>query len=55
MQWIDLPAGWFWMGDGPRTDENPRHRVWLDSFRLARWSVTRTAYESFLAATAAAL
>ena len=50
-QWIDVPGGWFWMGGGPRTNENPRHRVWVEPFRLARTPVTRAAYESFLAAT----
>jgi len=49
--WIDVPGGWFWMGGGPRDNENPRHRVWVDPFRLARTQVTRAAYQRFLDAT----
>ena len=26
-EWIDLPGGRFWMGGGPRDNENPRHEV----------------------------
>ncbi len=25
-QWIDVPGGGFWMGGGPRDNENPRPR-----------------------------
>jgi iron(II)-dependent oxidoreductase len=49
--WVLVPGGWFWMGGGPRDNENPRHRVWLRPFRLARWPVTRAEYEAFVAAT----
>lgn len=49
--WIDVPAGEFWMGGGPRADENPRHRVILSGFRLGRTQVTRREYRRFLDAT----
>lgn len=46
--WIEVPAGRFWMGGGPRDDENPRHEVSVPPFRLARAPVTRAAYQLFL-------
>jgi len=49
--WIEVPGGTFWMGGGPRDNENPRHRVSLDPFRLARTQVTRAEYARFLEAT----
>lgn len=51
LEWIDVPGGWFFMGGGPLPDENPRHRVWVAPFRLARTPVTRAAYEAFLDAS----
>src|SRR5260370_13746446 len=39
------------MGGGPRDNENPRHEVWVPSFRLARTPVTRQEYQAFLDAT----
>jgi formylglycine-generating enzyme required for sulfatase activity len=50
--WIDVPGGSGWMGGGPRREENPRHRIRLSPFRLARTVVTRADYAAFLAATA---
>jgi len=50
-EWIDVPGGWFWMGGGPLSNENPRHRVWVAPFRLACVPVTRAAYETYLAAS----
>ncbi len=52
VDWIEVPGGWFRMGGGPRDNENPRHRVWVDPFRLARTQVTRAEYQLFLDATA---
>jgi formylglycine-generating enzyme len=47
-----IPAGWFWMGSENRyTWESPRHRVWLDSFEIARTPVTRREYARFLSDT----
>lgn len=49
--WIRIPGGSGWMGGGPRREENPRHRVRISSFRLARTVVMRADYEGFLSAT----
>ena len=46
--WIEVPGGRFWMGGGPRDNENPRHEVLISPFRLARTQVTREAYQLFL-------
>jgi len=51
MEWIAVPGGTFWMGGGPRENENPRHRVRVRPFLLARAQVTREKYQSFLDAT----
>jgi len=48
MEWITVPGGTFWMGGGPRENENPRHRVRVRPFRLARTQVTREDYQRFL-------
>jgi formylglycine-generating enzyme required for sulfatase activity len=50
-EWIEVPGGAFWMGGGPRDNENPRHEVWVPPFRLARSPVTREEYQRFLDAT----
>src|SRR4028118_496867 len=49
--WIEIPEGFFWMGGGPRDDENPRHRVRGRAFLLARTQVTREQFQRFLDAT----
>ena len=47
-----IPEGWFWMGsDDYHPSEAPRHRVRVDSFEIARTTVTRRNYGQFLAAT----
>ena len=47
-----IPEGWFWMGsDDYQSCESPRHRVWLDSFKISSTSVTRQDYEKFITAT----
>lgn len=46
--WIDVAGGEFWMGGGSRDVENPRHRVIVSDFRLARAQVTRVQYRCFL-------
>ncbi|HYG65922.1 MAG TPA: SUMF1/EgtB/PvdO family nonheme iron enzyme [Thermoanaerobaculia bacterium] len=51
MDWIGVAEGRFWMGGGPRDNENPRHEVWVPAFRLARAPVTREEYQRFLDAT----
>ena len=47
-----VPAGYFLMGgqDG-QEDERPVHRVWVDTFELGIYPVTRRQYAEFLAAT----
>ena len=50
-EWIDVAGGSFWMGGGPKANENPRHRVTVSAFRLARTPVTRAEYQLFLDAT----
>jgi sulfatase modifying factor 1 len=49
--WIDVPGQRFWMGGGPRDNENPRHEVKVSAFRLARTVVTREQYQEFLDAS----
>lgn len=49
--WIAVDPGWVWIGGGPRDNENPRHRVRVSPFRLARAPVTRLLYQRFLDAT----
>jgi formylglycine-generating enzyme required for sulfatase activity len=49
-----VPAGWFWMGwDEGLPSERPRHRVWLDTFAIARRPVTNAEYARFVDATGA--
>lgn len=49
--WVEIAGGSGWMGGGPRREENPRHRVSLRPFLLARAPVTRADYQAFLEAT----
>jgi formylglycine-generating enzyme len=52
MEMVIIPEGWFWMGSESRYAwESPRHRVWLDTFEIARSPVTRREYAPFLADT----
>lgn len=52
---VRIAAQWFWMGcESGRDDEKPVHRVWVDSFELAAYQVTKAEYQRFLAATDAA-
>ena len=55
MDFVEIPAGEFLMGDGGGAPcERPVHRVWLDAFALAVTPVTNAAYARYLAATHAA-
>ena len=51
---MDIPAGWFWMGweDG-LPDARPCHRVWVDTFAIARCPVTTAEYRAYVEATGA--
>jgi sulfatase modifying factor 1 len=46
---VIIPAGFFFMGSesGPE-NEMPRHRVWLDSFGIAKFPVTNNEYRMFV-------
>ena len=49
MKAVAIPEGWFWMGSMNHYPwESPRHRVWLDTFEIARTPVTRLEYSLFL-------
>lgn len=49
MEFVTIPEGWFWMGSANHYSwESPRHRVWLDTFEIARTPVTRLEYSIFL-------
>jgi formylglycine-generating enzyme required for sulfatase activity len=48
IDWVDVGASDFWMGGGSRAEENPRHRVCVPPYRLARTQVTRELYQRFL-------
>jgi formylglycine-generating enzyme required for sulfatase activity len=55
--WIAIPAGQFQMGSDPGGDvvpyenENPRHRVHVDAFQLARTHITNAQYAEFVSAS----
>jgi formylglycine-generating enzyme required for sulfatase activity len=53
-EWIEVEGGSYWMGGGPRREENPRHEVEVSPFRLHRTPVTRADYHLFLEATGTA-
>ena len=47
-----IPAGSFQMGcDQGRDDERPKHRVWVDAFKIAAYQTTNSQYAIFLQAT----
>ena len=58
--WVEIPAGEFWMGsqkedDSARhydpeayEDESPVHQVYLDAYRIGRYAVTVTEYARFV-------
>jgi gamma-glutamyl hercynylcysteine S-oxide synthase len=49
---VVIPAGFFWMGsDSGYENEMPRHRVWVDSFGLAKFPVTNREYRIFVEET----
>jgi formylglycine-generating enzyme required for sulfatase activity len=53
MELVEIAAGWFWMGwSQGHPGERPRHRVWIDTFEIARSPVTNHEYARFLEATA---
>jgi ergothioneine biosynthesis protein EgtB len=52
-RWIEHPSGVRWIGhDGDNfafDNESPRHRVWVESFRVADRLVTNSEYQAFIA------
>ncbi len=49
---IRIPEGDFLMGsDEGQADEQPVHRVWVDTFALSVYPVTREQFAAFLEAT----
>jgi formylglycine-generating enzyme required for sulfatase activity len=49
-----IPAGYFYMGsDSGEVDENPVHKVWLDSFAIDRFPVTNAQFTEYLQETGA--
>jgi formylglycine-generating enzyme required for sulfatase activity len=46
-----IPAGWFWMGqDDDRPSNQPRHRVYLDTYAIQKTEVTIGDFAKFIAA-----
>jgi sulfatase modifying factor 1 len=52
---VIVPGGWFFMGSeqGPE-NEQPRHRVWVDSFGIGKYPVINREYGEFLASSRSA-
>ncbi|MBM62526.1 MAG: hypothetical protein CL484_06205 [Acidobacteria bacterium] len=48
-RFVTIPKGWFLMGtDEGQPSERPAHRVWVDTFEMAVYPVTRGEYGRFL-------
>ena len=50
-EFVDIPAGEFWMGGEMDDDEKPVHRVRVEAFGIARYPVTNAQYAVFVQAT----
>ena len=49
---VTIPGGWFLMGSiQGQENEQPCHRVWVDSFGIGRFPVTNHEYKTFIEAT----
>jgi len=49
-EWIEIPAGWFKMGDNfneGSSDERPVHSVYLDKYDISKYEVTFDQYDVF--------
>ena len=53
IEWIEIPAGEFWMGDDDSKygNEKPCHRLHLDSFWMMKTPVTNAQWRTFVRAT----
>ncbi|MCP4427918.1 MAG: SUMF1/EgtB/PvdO family nonheme iron enzyme, partial [Chloroflexi bacterium] len=50
-EWVEIPAGEFWMGsEKGRDNEHPLHKVHLDTFSMARVPITNVQYALFVKA-----
>src|SRR5262245_43763882 len=49
-EWVEIPAGAFWMGR-ENDPKRPLHRLYLDTFWIARTPVTNAQYWLFVRAT----
>jgi formylglycine-generating enzyme required for sulfatase activity/energy-coupling factor transporter ATP-binding protein EcfA2 len=49
-EWVEIPAGEFWMGGEEFSDERPVHRVRLDTFYISRVPITNAQYRLFVEA-----
>jgi formylglycine-generating enzyme required for sulfatase activity len=50
IQWVDIPAGQFSMGDNFNEgwiDEQPVHSVYLDAYKISRYEITFDQYDIF--------
>ncbi|MCP4543647.1 MAG: SUMF1/EgtB/PvdO family nonheme iron enzyme [Chloroflexi bacterium] len=50
-EWIEIPAGEFWMGGEGEYDGKPVHRVFLEQFQISRVPITNAQYRLFVEAT----
>ncbi len=51
IEWIEIPAGEFLMGDNLGTgdyDESPVHNVFLDSYKISKYEITLKQYRKFV-------
>ncbi len=50
IEWIEIPAGEFLMGDNVGTgdyDESPVHKVYLDSYKISKYEITLKQFRKF--------
>ncbi len=50
-EWVEIPAGEFWMGDDQDSRAAPRHQVYLERFWIARTPITNAQYYLFVKET----
>ncbi len=50
-EWVEIPAGKFWMGGDKYDDEKPVHQVYLDRYLIAKTPITNAQYQIFVNAT----
>jgi formylglycine-generating enzyme required for sulfatase activity len=51
-EWVRIPSGWVWIGsERGRSNEQPLHRIKLDTFFVARVPITNAQYHFFVQAT----